>query len=264
MAIAGRAVQFDLNTFEIMMYRSFVGIVIVLGVAQLAGTLHEVRFTKFKTHVVRNLFHFSGQNLWFYAITVAPLAQVVALEFTSPLWVALLAPLLLGERLTLTRGLSVIIGFLGILIVAKPSGEMNIGILAAALAAVGFAGSIIFTKRLTRTESITCILFFLTTLQALFGVIASVVFGPVQLPTIATAPWLFLIGCAGLMAHFCLTTALSYAPAVIVIPFDFVRLPLIAVIGALLYGEPLEVSLLIGGLVILGANYLNIWGERPR
>ncbi len=136
MAVAGRALSFELDTFEIMMYRSFVGICIVMSVAVATGRLGQVRRDNLGLHLIRNLFHFTGQNLWFYAITVIPLAQVFALEFTSPLWVVVLSPLLLGERITPTRAIAALIGFVGILIVARPgAAPLEFGQAAAAMAA---------------------------------------------------------------------------------------------------------------------------------
>jgi drug/metabolite transporter (DMT)-like permease len=262
MAVAGRAVSFELDTFEIMMYRSVVGFVLVLGVAWVTGRARSITLRSPGLHLVRNISHFTGQNLWFYAITMIPLAQVFALEFTSPLWVLVLSPLLLGERMTRVRALAAIVGFSGILIVARPSAEtINAGTLAAAAAAIGFAGSILATKRLTRTESLTCILFWMTGTQIVFGLVCAGVDGDIALPSPASLPWLVVIGCAGLMAHVCLTTALSIAPATVVTPVDFLRLPLIAVIGLMVYGEAIDAWVLIGAGVIFGANYLNLWVE---
>ena len=262
MAVAGRAAALDLDTFEIMLYRSCIGFLIVLTVARVAGTLGQVSTARLGLHALRNIAHFSGQNLWFFAITVIPLAQVFALEFTSPLWVLVLSPLILGERLTRVRVLAGLLGFVGILIVARPSPEsLNIGVLTAALSAIGFALSAIFTRRLTRTESITCILFWLTLMQIGFGLVAAGYDGDMALPSAQTLPWLVLIGCAGLLAHFCLTSALAIAPATVVVPIDFVRLPAIAVVGALVYGEALDPWVLLGALVIFAANYWNIWVE---
>ena len=265
MAIAGRAVAFELDTFEIMMYRSFVGVIIVITVASLAGTLGQITRDKLGTHLLRNISHFAGQNLWFYSITVIPLAQVFALEFTSPIWVLVLSPLVLGERLTPMRALAALLGFVGILIVARPGlGTFDFGLVTAALAAIGFAGSIILTKKLTRTATITCILFYLTTMQAVFGILCAGADLDIALPSAASVPWLVLIGCAGLLAHYCLTTALSIAPATVVVPIDFVRLPAIAVIGMMFYNEPLDIFVLIGAVLIFGGNYLNIWFETRR
>jgi drug/metabolite transporter (DMT)-like permease len=262
MAVAGRAVSLDLDTFEIMMFRSLIGVVIVVVVASLAGTLRQVRMQKLGLHFVRNISHFAGQNLWFYSITVIPLAQVFALEFTSPLWVMLLAPLVLGERLTRSQAIAALVGFIGILIVTRPSPEtFEVGILTAALAAIGFAGSAVFTRKLTRTESITSILFFLTLMQAGLGLLFAGYDGDIALPTANNLPWVVLIAVAGLVAHFCLTTALSLAPATIVMPIDFTRLPVIAIVGVLLYAEPLDPYVLIGAVLIFAANYYNIWSS---
>lgn len=260
MAIAGRAVSLDLDTFEIMMYRSLIGFVIVITVARAAGTLGQVTRRNLGVHTIRNLSHFAGQNLWFYSITAIPLAQVFALEFTSPLWVIVLSPLILGERLTRVRVLAASIGFVGILIVTRPNPEtLEFGQLTAAIAAIGFAGSAVFTRLLTRTETITCILFYLTVMQAIFGVICAGFDGDIALPTAANLPWVVLIAFAGLVAHFCLTTALKLAPAAVVMPIDFARLPVIALVGMWFYSEPLDLLVLLGALVIFGGNYLNIW-----
>jgi drug/metabolite transporter (DMT)-like permease len=268
MAVAGREVSFELDTFEIMMYRSIVGFVLVVTVARLTGHISGITTRSPGLHLIRNISHFTGQNLWFYAITMIPLAQVFALEFTAPLWVLVLSPLVLGERMTKVRALAAIIGFSGILIVARPSPEtLNAGTLAAAAAAIGFAGSILATKRLTRTETLTCILFWMTGTQIVFGLICAGFDGDIALPSAASLPWLFLIGCAGLMAHLCLTTALSIAPATVITPVDFLRLPLIAVIGLMVYGESVDALVLIGAAVIFSGNYLNLWHEtrkRPK
>lgn len=259
MAIAGRAASLDLDTFEIMLYRSCVGFLVVLVVARACGTLRQIRFAHMTTHTARNVAHFTGQNLWFYAITVIPLAQVFALEFTSPIWVIILSPFILREKITPIGAIAAVAGFVGILIVARPgAATLNAGFVAAALCAIGFAFTIIFTRKLTRTETITSILFFLTGMQALFGLVMAGYDGDIAFPSMATLPWVIGIGFAGLIAHFCLTTALSIAPATVVIPMDFARLPIIAVVGIILYAEPIDSFVILGGAVIFGANYVNI------
>lgn len=262
MAIAGRELSDEYDTFEIMLYRSLVGVIVVLAVIAGTNRWHEIRFEQYKQHLLRNLFHFTGQNLWFYAVAVVPLAQVFALEFTSPLWVAVLAPLILSERLTRIRSVCALIGFCGILIVTRPNPEtFQFALLYAAAAAVFFALTVLLTKRLTRTNTITSILFFLTTIQLVFGLITAGYDGDIVLPHAQSLPLLMLVGLAGLLAHFCLTTALSIAPATVVVPMDFARLPVIAIAAMMLYGEPLELWVFVGAAVIFGANYLNIWNE---
>ncbi|UWQ19582.1 DMT family transporter [Jannaschia sp. M317] len=259
MAVAGRAVSHLHDTFEIMFYRSAVGVAIVLCVIVLGRRRTEVSTANLPMQLFRNVCHFTGQNLWFLAITLAPLAQVFALEFTAPLWVLLLAPVILGERVRRVQYLVALVGFAGVLLVAQPfSGTMAPGVLWAGLAAVFFALTNLLTRRLTRTESVLSILFWLTTLQLLFGFVCAGIDGAFALPSAATLPWLCLIGLAGLSAHFCLTNALALAPASTIMPVDFVRLPLAALIGAYLYGEGVDPLVLIGGAVILGAAWANL------
>jgi drug/metabolite transporter (DMT)-like permease len=265
MAVAGRAISLELDTFEIMLFRSIVGFMVVLAVAGATGHLHEVRRRNLGLHALRNLCHFTGQNLWFFALTAIPLAQVFALEFTSPLWAILLSALLLGERITKARALAGVLGFIGILIVARPSADtLSVGQIAAAVAAIGFAGSAVFTRLLTRSETITCVLFYLTAMQAVMGLIAAGYDGDIALPSAGATPWLVLIALAGLLAHFCMTTALKLAPASVVMPVDFLRLPLIAVLGLLVYGEALDLWVLVGAAIIFTANSINIRAELSR
>ncbi|RLJ41655.1 EamA-like transporter family protein [Litoreibacter meonggei] len=265
MAVAGRNVSVELDTFELMTYRSIISLVLVLVIGGFAGTLGEISTRNFGLHVIRNLSHFTGQNLWFAAITMIPLAQVVALEFTSPIWVALLAPFFLAERLTPLRILVALLGFCGILIVARPDlSNIEIGSVLAAGSAIGFAGSAIATKILTRHQSITCILFWLALMQACFGLVMAGWDGLITWPSVQVMPWVVLVSFAGLGAHFCLTTALAHAPAVIVMPMDFARLPLVAMLGIVLFGESIDLWVFIGAAIIFGANYLNIAAEARR
>ncbi|EAU44389.1 DMT family transporter [Salipiger bermudensis] len=262
MAVAGRAVSLDLDTFEIMLYRSIIGAIIVTSVLMATGKLSQINRDRFGLHVARNISHFAGQNCWFFAVATIPLAQVFALEFTSPLWVILLSPLVLGERITPSRAIAAGIGFVGILVVARPTPEtLSPGLIAALLAGVGFAGSAVFTRRLTRTASTACILFWLTVMQAVFGLVCAGIDGDIALPAASTWPWVVLIAIAGLVAHFCLTTALGLAPAPVVMPIDFARLPLVAVVGMLVYAEALDPFVFLGAAIIFGANYFNILRE---
>jgi len=262
MAVAGREASHLHDTYEIMLWRSLVGLSVVLALGFATGRLGEICADRLGQHFARNLVHFTGQNLWFWALTVIPLAQVFALEFTSPIWVILLSPLWLGDRITPARALAAGLGFAGILIVARPDFvALNPGVVAAAASAICFATTVILTKALTRGESIVSILFWLTLMQAGFGAIGALADGVTHWPTNASLPWLVLIGLTGVFAHFCLTTALSLASASVVVPVDFARLPVIAVVAMVLYGEPLDGWVLIGGAVIFIANWINIRAE---
>lgn len=262
MAVAGRELAQTFDTFEIMMWRSAFGLLIVLILVMALGTRGQIGRQALGTHFIRNVFHFTGQNLWFFAVTAVPLAQVFALEFTTPLWVIVLSVFMLGERLTLIRGTAALMGFVGILIVARPDmANISPGILAAASCACFFALTYVFTKRLTRTETITAIMFYLTFFQLIFGLAAAGYDGDIAIPTKADLPWLLLVGICGLLAHFCIAKALSLAPAAVVAPVDFARLPIIALVAMLVYGEALDLWVFVGAVIIFAGNYLNIWSE---
>jgi len=262
MAVSGREINLQLDTFEIMMYRSLIGLIVVCAIASITRRTHEIKRSNMRLHLIRNIGHFTGQNLWFFAVTLIPFAHLFAFEFSVPIWITLAAPFLLAERLSKIRVLSVFIGFAGILLVTRPwSANLSPGIIAAALCAIGFAISVIFTKKLTQLHTTTCILFWMTAIQLVFGVITAGYDGDIALPTQQNLPFVIIIGLGGLLAHFCLTKALQNAPATFVMPIDFTRLPLIAIIGMLFYNEPLDLLVILGAAVIFGANYLNIWSE---
>jgi drug/metabolite transporter (DMT)-like permease len=259
MAIAGRELAGRHDTFEIMAFRSLVGLLIVLSFCAATGRLGQISAERLAGHAVRNVFHFAGQNLWFAALGLIPLAQVFALEFTSPIWVILLSPLVLGERLTPTRLFAAAMGFAGILLVTRPDfAQLNAGTIMAAAAAICFAATTLMTKALTRGISIVSILFWLTAMQLVMGAISAGWDGIVRWPDTGTLPWLVLIGICGVTAHLCLTTALSLAPASAVVPVDFARLPLIAVVGAVAYAEPIDPWVILGGAVIFLGNWVNL------
>ena len=265
MAVSGREISFELDTFEIMMYRSIIGLIIVLLLAKLFKTHREISTQNLSLHFYRNLSHFTGQNLWFYALTLIPFAQLFAFEFSVPLWVMLAAPFLLGERLTNIRIISILVGFIGILIVTRPwLAGLAPGIIPAALCAIGFACSVIFTKQLTQKVSITCILFWLTSMQLLMAVICAGYDGDISLPSSSNFIWIIIIGIGGLLAHFCITKALQLAPATVVTPIDFCRLPVIAAIGYVFYNEALDIFIIGGAVIIFIANYINIWSETKK
>lgn len=265
MAISVRELQGAHDTFEIMAARSAVGLLIVAAVALATGQLKDVRTNRLGGHVLRNAIHFTGQNLWILAVTLIPLAQVFALEFTAPVWVLVLSPLLLGEKITRPRLVAAVLGFVGILIVARPNVQtLNVGVVAAAASAICFALTNISTKVLTRHEGIVSILFWLTLMQLVLGCVLALWDGVVRWPTAASLPWLVAIGVTGLAAHVCLTSALRLASASFVMPIDFIRLPVIAVAGMVLYGESVDAAVLVGATVIFAGNYINVWSETRR
>lgn len=269
MGVAGRALKNSLDVFEIMTWRSVIGLCIVLVAARIVrapmtGPGGLMATDQLPSHLIRNTVHFAGQGLWLWALMSIPLAQLFALEFTAPIWVMLMAPFLLGERLTSVRALAAAIGFTGVLIVARPDfGHPEPGVIAALVSAMCFAVNITMTKRLTGKAAILSILFWQTAMQAVMGLATAGWDGQMTWPSLQDAPWVAIVGIGGLVAHFSLTKALSLAPASVVIPIDFARLPLAAVLGYAMYGEALELAVVLGGALIILGNFINIrYGAR--
>ena len=262
MAVAGRELSAELDTFEIMAYRSLIGLPIILFIMWRGAGWASVKTHQPVGHMTRNVIHFTAQNCWFYGVAVIPLAQITALEFTNPIWVLILAPLLLGEKMTWTRAGAALLGFVGVLIVAKPGIEpLTWGHAAGLAAAIGFALTNITTKKLSRQDGLICILFWMTLSQAVMGLVCAAP-GGITLFSAALTPWVLFVGVCGLSAHYCLTRALSIAPAIVVAPMEFLRLPVLALIGVLAYSEPLEVTVFVGALIILSGNLLNLWNRK--
>ena len=278
-AIAGRAAAKGMTTTEMIFWRSIIGIVALALVYRSQGARPDaVLSQRMPLHLMRSLIHYTAQYSWLYALTLIPMAELFALEFTSPLWVAVLAPVFLGERLTGWRVVAACVGFIGALLVVEPGlfmGQLQMtastGSLFAAFSAFGFASSMIFTKTLTRTDPALRILFWMQVWQA---VISAIVLCAVGMSSgvwshswFASTPlaiwmWVTVLSIAGLGAHLGLTRAFALADAIIVAPMDFLRLPLIAVVGAMFYGETLRTSVAFGAAIVVAGNALNMWAER--
>ncbi|MDA1101527.1 MAG: DMT family transporter [Proteobacteria bacterium] len=264
MAVAGREVFKELDVYQLMFYRSAISFSLVLMFAAFSkGGLGQFHSRRIGLHIVRNMFHLVGQFGWFFALALIPLAQLFALEFTTPLWIAALAPLLLGERLSKMRLAAIAMGFVGVLVVLRPGlVEISLGAIVMLIGAMGFAGSLMATKRLTVTERPLTVIFYMALIQTPVGLLLAI--NNLNWPSLVTGLWLILVAILGFTAHFCIVRAFSLADAIVVAPLDFLRLPIIAVVGILMYGEPLELWVFAGGALILLGNYGNLLVERRK
>ena len=257
MAIAARETGKHLHVFQVMELRSLLGIVLFLPMVAAAGGIRALRTRHFGRHVGRNTVHYAAQFSWFLAIMMIPIAEVVAIEFTGPVWVALLAVVFLGERMTLARVAAVVLGVVGVAIIVRPGLDHVVaGQVVALLAAIGFAGSIILVKSLTRTDSVVSIIAWMLVIQSVIGAIPAAIVW--QTPPAAAWPWIVAIAVCGTYSHFCMTHALRHADATTVVPLDFLRVPLTALAAWLVFAERFDVLTVVGGAVILAGNLLNL------
>jgi drug/metabolite transporter (DMT)-like permease len=265
MAVSIRALARTFNVFEILAIRNAAGLAILLAIACARPTLRASLLSRrMGMHLLRNSVHFAAQYAWALSITLLPLATVFALEFTNPAWLALLATWLLGERMTTSRAGAVVLGFLGVAVILRPGFETfqpaSLIILGAAL---GFAVSSIVTKKLIVTETTFAILFWMNAMQLPMNLAGS---SPSVLAKIDAAQALPMLGVAiaGLSSHYCLTNAFRHGDATIVVPLDFLRIPLIALIGWSFYGEPLDGFVFAGAAIIIAGIFWNLRAEAAR
>ena len=256
-AIAGRETTRELNVFQIMEVRSALGLLMLYPLVHLNGGLAAMRTARPLQHVARNLIHYAAQLGWFFALTLIPLGQVVAIEFTMPIWTALLAASFLGERMNLAKILAIALGLLGVTIIVRPSTSgVDPGQLIALGAAVGFGTSIAMMKSLTRTETTLRIIFWMIVIQGAAGFFPALYLW--QWPSAWAWGWLVVIAFCGTFSHYCMARAMLHADATVVVPMDFLRVPLTATAGWLLYAERLDAFTVLGAALILTGNLLNL------
>jgi drug/metabolite transporter (DMT)-like permease len=229
MAIAVRELLRHMGSFEILFFRTLVSLGIVLAALPRYG-IGVLRTRRLGLHTLRNVLHFGGQYAWVYAIAMLPLATVFAIEFTMPVWTAVLATLILGERLNRGRVVMLVLGLAGILVILRPGAGF---IHPAAL--VMLIGSLAYALLPALPHWAT--------------------------PRVVDLPWILAIGAGSFAAHYSMTRAFRLADATLVVPIDFLRLPLIAVVGALAYGEAIDPVIMLGAAVIFSGTYYSIQRE---
>ena len=170
---------------------------------------------------------------------------------------------LLGERITRARIIAIALGIAGVWLILRPGAAVvHPAAIAVLLSAVGYALSHTLTKKLAGTDTPLAILFYMTIIQLPLGLIPSLA-NWVAPPAMAW-PWLIAVGLSALSAHYCMARAFRLADATVVVPMDFLRLPLAAVIGFLFYAETIEWWVLAGAVVIFAGSLINIRAERRR
>lgn len=265
MQIAGRQLSEGHDPAETLFYRSAVGLALILPIALAFGGASNVTTRRPFGHLIRNIVHFGGQFGWFYGIAYLAMADVTALTSTTPVFGAILAVVFLGERTTWPRALAIGGGFLGVMVVIRP-GMVPIEVAAGVtlFGALCYAISIVMVKAMTATEPPLRIVFYMMAMQLVMAF--ALTGGDVAFPAADDRIWVVLVGIGGLTAHYCMARSMSVADATVVMPVNFLQLPMMAVAGFLLYAEAIDPFTLLGGAIILLATYVNVvWsGRRAR
>ena len=261
MALAGRELAGAVSTFEILFFRSLIGLALITAIILRTGNRALFATQRLGLHAGRNVSHFIGQYGWFLGLGLLPLAQVFALEFTTPLWTLLVARVFLGEALTGRKLAALALGLVGVWVILNPDGGI---VQTASLYVLGaaffYAMAHTTTKALTPTEHPLTILFYMCVVQLPLGLVLGA--AHFVMPHGVQWFWLCMVGLSALGAHYCMTHAMKHAEASVVVTLDFLRLPLIGLLGVSLYGEPFSLTLLLGATLMLAGNLLNLY--RPR
>jgi drug/metabolite transporter (DMT)-like permease len=260
MAVSGRAITRELDVFQVMEMRSVIAFFMLLPFVFREGGIRAMRTSILPSHIGRNVAHYIGQFAWLMGLTLIPMAQVIAIEFTAPIWAALMAAAFLGERLTSRKGVAILFGVVGVVLIVRPGvAPLNPGHLVVLGAAFVFAISFIMTKLLTRTDSATKIIFWMLIIQSVVGLVPALRVW--VWPSAEMWPWILVIAFSGTFAHYCMAKALSHGDAMTVMPMDYLRVPLSALLGYLLYAEAVDGLTALGAALILAGNLFNL--RRP-
>ncbi len=251
-----------LTIFEILAIRSGVALAVLAMLLVVRPELRPFALPRrIKLNLFRNTVHYASQYAWALALTMLPLATVFSLEFTMPAWTALLAVWFLHEKMTPSRLGVVVLGLTGVLVILRPGiAGFNPAAILVLLAAFGYAITMITTKKLTMTETTFGIVFWMSVIQFPLSLAGSdpMVFlrmhGGQLIPALG-------VGVAGMTSHYCLSNAFRAGDATLVVPLDFMRIPLIAVVGWAFYGEKLDIFVLAGALIIISGVLWNLRAE---
>ncbi|WP_297801926.1 DMT family transporter [Arenimonas sp. GDDSR-1] len=252
MAVVIRLASKTQHPFEIAFFRNLFGLLFTLPLLFKHGP-GLLKTSKLPLYLLRCAIGTVGMLAGFWAIVHLPLAQAVAISYSTPLFVTIGAVWVLGETVRARRWAAVLIGFIGVIILLHPDADTFTGAsLVALLAAVMSASVAISIKFLTRTESPDAIVVFTTALWVPMSLVPALLFW--QTPSGITWLWLLLAGLFGTVAHMCWTRALQLGDASILTPISFMQVLVVGVFGWWLFDESVDRYTLIGALIIFGSN----------
>jgi drug/metabolite transporter (DMT)-like permease len=241
-----------LHPLQVVFFRTAFGLLAMLPWLLRQG-LGVMRTSRLRLHLLRALIGIFAMVGWFTTLSLMPLAEATALSFTAPIFTSVLAVLILGEAMRLRRWTATAIGFLGALLIVRPGFA---AIDPAAFLAIGtaaiWASSTVLIKIMARTESAGAITTYMVLLTTPMTLLAALFVW--QNPSLGQLGWAALLGAAGSAGHICMSRALAAADATVVAPLDYLRLPIVALIAFLAFGEVPNVWVWIGGGVIAASS----------
>ena len=244
---------------EAAFLRYLLGLVFLLPMIR---DLREAHLTprQWRLFTLRGLCHAVGVILWFYAMTRIPIAEVTAMNYLAPVYVSVGAALFLGERLAARRIAAVIVALIGAAIILRPGfREVSQGHIAMVFAAIVFAGSYLTTKVLSGEVKPTVVV-------AMLSIFVTIALAPFALvdwvaPNLDELAILFGVAVFATAGHYTMTLAFAAAPVTVTQPVTFLQLVWAVLLGVFMFGEPIDVWVLLGGFVILASVTFITWRE---
>lgn len=248
-----RYVSQDLHAFQIVFFRNLFALVWMVPWLMKRG-LGVMRTQRIGMYSLRGIISWVAMTASFWAYTLIPLTEATALSFTAPLFATIGAALFLGEVVRLRRWTAIIVGFLGTMIILQPGAQaISLGAALMLGSAVFQATNKLVLKSLAGTENpesiVTYMVLFLTPLSA----IPAYFFW--REPTLEALLWMGALAGVGTLGHICLSRAYALADVTVVLPFDFGRLPFVAVLGFLVFAEVPTIWTWVGAAVIFSSTF---------
>jgi drug/metabolite transporter (DMT)-like permease len=255
LAIGVKEMSSDISSIQIIFFRSFIGLILLFVFFR--KKFQELTFKKVKIHFKRNIFHLLGQYGWVIGIVYLSLTEVTAIEFTVPIWIILFATLYLNEKMTKWKIASVLICFLGVLVIIRPGFEIfNINTMIVLISAISYAIAHISTKKIVKTETPLDIIIIMCLTQTPIAFVLSL--KSWNYPSLPDLFWLVIVAIAAISAHFSLAKAFKETNIGDIITLDYLRLPILSLIGIMIYKENFDALLIAGALLIIIGNYINL------
>jgi drug/metabolite transporter (DMT)-like permease len=260
LAIAARELSDTISTMQMITVRNAVSLLILCVLLQ-AGGWHQLKTGQPYVHLVRAVSHLVAQYAWIFGIAAIPITEVFALEFTGPVWTVVIASVLLGEKINRFRILTLAMGVIGVLVILRPGfRDPDPVMFIVIFSALCFALANVLTKKLVAGNSPLNIIFYVCIIQFLLTVIPTTFVWVT--PGATEWFWMAVMGVVSITAHYSFARAFAYADAMVVIPMDFLRLPLAAILAWILYSEGLDLFVLAGALIMFSGNFINILAEK--
>jgi drug/metabolite transporter (DMT)-like permease len=253
----------DIHAFEVAFFRNVFGFAALLPMLLRNGVKATMRTRHPLLHACRGVLNAVAMLSFFYAVTVTPLSTVAALGFTAPLFAAVLAIPILGERPGWRRWIALVVGFIGALVIVRPGlGEVSFGMLLVLGSSAAWAGALIIIKILARSDSSLTITIYAALFLTPITLAAALFFWSAPSPT----TWLLLVGIGifGSLTQWSIAQAFHEADATVVLPFDFTKLLWASIIGYVFFAEIPDPLTLLGGSIILGSVTYVAYRERRR